>query len=311
MPGQLEHAGDRLEDLVGEDDPGHVHLARPDRRPSPSRGRRPARSRGRARCRSGRRPSTARRRCGREVGLQPGQAALGERRPADVGDREVVPGAGPGEVAAQRRSPVGVGVEERERRRRVGDRVQPGEHRRPCRPAAGAGPRGRRRRASCRRSCRAARRAGPRPSMRSIRKNGVPSTSPVGSIQRTAGTGTSVSSPHDPHRVVLVLERVAREDREVLGGRGDPGDVLAPALLAALGPGGVEEQRLRRHAVGVDAAVQHDDGVGAGGQHGRPATRPAGRERSRRGSNVAASGRGRGAWITWAFVTRSMTWNVF
>ena len=28
-----------------------------------------------------------------------------------------------------------------------------------------------------------------------MRKKGVPSTSPVGSIQRTVGTGTSVSSP--------------------------------------------------------------------------------------------------------------------
>ncbi len=32
------------------------------------------------------------------------------------------------------------------------------------------------------------------PSTRSIRKNGLPSTVPVGSIQRTLGTGTSVSS---------------------------------------------------------------------------------------------------------------------
>ena len=36
---------------------------------------------------------------------------------------------------------------------------------------------------------------GTTPSIRSIRKNGVPSTSPVGSISPTAGTGTSVVSP--------------------------------------------------------------------------------------------------------------------
>ncbi len=33
------------------------------------------------------------------------------------------------------------------------------------------------------------------PSIRSMRKNGVPSTSPVGSMNPTAGTGTSVWSP--------------------------------------------------------------------------------------------------------------------
>ena len=36
---------------------------------------------------------------------------------------------------------------------------------------------------------------GTMPSTWSIRKNGVPSTSPEFSIQRTRGTGTSVSSP--------------------------------------------------------------------------------------------------------------------
>ena len=72
--------------------------------------------------------------------------------------------------------------------------------------------------------------------------------------------------------VVLVLEVVAREDRDVRGGRRHPRDVLALTGPAVLGPGRVEDQGLRRHAVGVDAAVQRDLGVGAlGEQPGQPA----------------------------------------
>ena len=81
----------------------------------------------------------------------------------------------------------------------------------------------------------------------------------------------------DPHRVVLVLERVVGEDRQVLGRRRDARDVLADACLAVLGPGDVEDDRLRRHAVGVDAAVQRDDRVGARRAAPWPATRPVGR----------------------------------
>ena len=62
--------------------------------------------------------------------LEPGEAALDERRAPAVGDRVVVPGPGPGQVAAQRRVPGGVG----RRGTRTCDAasaiaVQPGERR--------------------------------------------------------------------------------------------------------------------------------------------------------------------------------------
>ena len=82
----------------------------------------------------------------------------------------------------------------------------------------------------------------------------------------------------DPHRVVLVAQRVAREDRHVLLCRSDPGDVRAGTLLAVLGPGRVEHEGLRRHAVGVDAAVQRHLGVGPGGQlSGQPFAQESGK----------------------------------
>ena len=174
-------------------------------------------------------PAQHRRRCrsGRLASSQARPRSMSRGAP-DVGDGEVVPGAGPGQVAAPARCrPACVrGRGTRTWSRRPGSRAAR-RRRRPCCPGAGAAPRRRRRRASCRRSCRAARRGGTSPSIRSIRKNGVPSTSPVGSIQRTCGTGTSRALADDPDRVVLVLERVVREDRQVLGRGRDPGDVLA------------------------------------------------------------------------------------
>ena len=84
------------------------------------------------------------------------------------------------------------------------------------------------------------------------------------------------------------------------GGGRDPGDVLPRALLAVLGPGRVEDERLRAHAVGVDAAVQRDLRVGAVGQRaGQP-----GLEQPRDGGGVAAGtlelevrGRALGHWL--------------
>ena len=68
------------------------------------------------------------------------------------------------------------------------------------------------------------------------------------------------------------------------GGGRDAGDVLPQPLLTVLGPGGVEDERLRAHPVGVDAAVQRDLGVGAVGQlTGQP-----GLEQPRDGGGVAA-----------------------
>ncbi len=122
----------------------------------------------------------------------------------------------------------------------------------------------------------------------------MPSTSPVGSIQRTAGTGTSVLLADDPHGVVLVLQRVVREDREVVRRRARPGRRTRPC---ARSPSSVqvdvEDQGLRGHPVGVDAAVQRDHA----GRRRRAGTvpaspRPAGGQRCRRrGSSAASSGR--------------------
>ena len=300
MPGQLEHPGDRLEDLVGEDDPatGRARAARSP--PSPSRGRAtgskstyimlpirespqhstsssvragwPRASPGRARraasgrCR-GRRSRTRRgsARGSSPAGSRPGGAGRGSRRSS--------PASG---IACSSASTSMVAVLE---------------------PALVLG--ATRRPASCHRSCRAARPAARRPSMRSIRKNGVPSTSPVGSIQPDGRHGHVGPLADDPHRVVLVLERVVREDRELVRRRRDPGDVLAPSAARRPRSRRVEDQRLRGHAVGVDAAVQRDHRVGARGQ--RPVSQSSSSRPGRwlrRGASAASSGRPVAACVT-------------
>ena len=204
-----------------------------------------------------------RRALARQVGLEPVERALGERRAADVGRRPTRTRPRPREVA-------------RERGRRPGSVRGRGSRTSSARPGSRAGRRSpatelscsrrwssrSRRRASCRRSCTAA-----RPAARPV--------DPVHQEERRAEhlagrlEQPDVRHRHvgpladDPHRVVLVLERVVHEDRELVGGRRDPGDVLAVLALAVLGPVGVEDQRLRAHAVGVDAAVQGDLRVGA------------------------------------------------
>ena len=112
-----------------------------------------------------------------------------------------------------------------------------------------------RRRTSCRRRCRASRRAARSPSTWSIRKNGVPSTSPVGSIQRTAG-----------HRHVGELGRPAAAPRT--GGPSDrrgtpgrparsarPGPPTSARRARRPGPPAGQDDGLRGHPVGVDAAL--------------------------------------------------------
>ena len=103
-------------------------------------------------------------------------------------------------------------VEEGERRRRRRGSRAARRRSRPSRPAAGAGRPRRRRGASCRRSCRAARPAGSTPSIRSIRKNGVPSTEPVGSMKLTARHGDVGQLADEPHHFVLVV-RARRSGR--------------------------------------------------------------------------------------------------
>ena len=279
-PGQLQHPGDRLEDLVGEDDPGQVELARADR------GHLPVQDADRLEVAvehvadPGVAPAQHGLVGAGQVGLEPVETALDQRRAAEVGDREVVPGAGACEIAGQG-GLAGVGrVEERERRVRVGDRVQPRDHvdGRVLQPALVLG--------------------------RGVVEPVVPEVvgqhvlrdhalDPVHEEERRAEhlagglhpadlrDGDVGGLADDPDRVVLLLERVGREDREVVGGGRDAGDVLPHAPLAALGPGDVEDQRLRRHAVGVDAAVQRDDRVGAVGQHRPQPPRQSGRQGAR------------------------------
>ena len=143
----------------------HVHLARADRRPSPSRGRRPARSRGTSRCRSARRPSTAPASSGvGQVGLEPGERRA--RRSASGRCRGPRTRTRPAPARGCARAAVAPGVVRRSRKAnvvgRVRDRVQLGEHLdgRVLEPPLVL--RATRRRASCRRSCRAARPAGRR-----------------------------------------------------------------------------------------------------------------------------------------------------
>ena len=66
---------------------------------------------------------------GRGASLEPCQPALDQRRPPAVGDRIVVPGAGPRQVAAQWRITGGIRLQEREGGRRIRDAMQPGDHR--------------------------------------------------------------------------------------------------------------------------------------------------------------------------------------
>ena len=105
----------------------------------------------------------------------------------------------------------------------------------------------------------------------------MPSTSPVGSIQPHRRDGYVGELADDAHGVVLVLQLVAREDRHVLRPTGATRATYSPCAAPVLGPVDVEDERLRRHAVGVDAAVQRDDRVGPLRQDGRqPLGQPSG-----------------------------------
>ena len=255
MPGQLQRAGDGLEDAVREHQPGEVHLARADG------GHLPVEDADRLEVAvehvadPGVAPAEHRVGAGRDVGLEPREAALDERGRPAVGDREVVPGPGPRQVAAQRRVPGGVRVQERERGRGVGDAVQPGDHRHGAvlQPPLLLGARVE------------------QPVVAEVVGQHIGrhhALDPVHQEERRAEHVAGRLHPPDrrhrhvavlgrqPHGVELVLQPVRREDGHVLGGRGHSGDELALAPLALLGPRGVQDQGLGRHPVGRDAGVQ-------------------------------------------------------
>ena len=108
------------------------------------------------------------------------------------------------------------------------------------------------------------------PSTRSIRKNGLPSTSPVVSSQRTRGTATSVSSPTRRITSMLVVQAVVREHRHVGFGGRDPGHPVLFDRAACVQPAPGQQDRLRRHAVGVDAAFHGDLGRDITQNRGQP-----------------------------------------
>ncbi len=192
-----------------------------------------------------------------QVGLEPGQPTLRDGGTADVRDGELVPGLHPRQVARQRGGAVVRRVEERERALRVGDRVQVGEHldRRVLEPALVLATRVE------------------EPVVAEVVGQHVARDEPVDAVHQEERSAEDVTRglhppdlrdgdvgglPHDPDRVVLVLEGVLLEDRKVLGCRCHPGDVLPGSLRPGLGPGDVERHGLGRETVLLHRAVQHD-----------------------------------------------------
>ena len=130
MPGHAEHLGDRLEHH-GARTPSTTGPSRAGRaRPSPSRGRRPASKSWYMTLPMRESPQHSTVSAGGvgHVGLEPVEGPLGHRRAADVGDRPLVPGARPREVARERRSRPGSRAGRGSRRRSAASGIA-------CRPA--------------------------------------------------------------------------------------------------------------------------------------------------------------------------------
>ena len=213
------------------------------------------------------------------MGLEPGQRTLGGRRRREVTDGEVVPRTHLGEVAVQQGVADLLGGEVAEALERVGDGVQPGQDvdggvLQPAlvgavgvvEPVVAEG---------------VGQHVGRDDALDPVHEEAGGAEDLAGLLQPPHARDRHVGELADlADHLELVAEVVAREDREVLGGRGHAGDERVRRPLAALGPGRVEDQGLRGHAVGVDAAVQHDLGVGAvGEQRGQPPLQGRGHER--------------------------------
>ena len=254
-PGQ---AGEFLKDHVREDDPRHVQLARAERRHLPVQHRDraevlvehvadPRVTPGQHRLPGGD--------VGGEVVFQPLQALLDQRRAADVGNRELVPFLEPVQLAAQRcvtgRNGLG---EESERLVRVGNRVQLRQHLD-----------GRVLQCALLFGCGVGEPVAAEGVGHHVGRNDaldVIHQEERGAEHRALGidpahlryrhVGEFLDQPDD---VVLVVHPVLGEHRHVFGGGRHPGDPLLLDLLAVLGPAAGQDDGLRRHAVGVDAAL--------------------------------------------------------
>ena len=192
----------------------------------------------------------------RDVGLEPGQGTLDRRRGGEVADGEVVPRADLGEVAVQQRLAVLLGREVAEAAQRVVDRVQPGQDvDGGVLESALVGPVGVEEPVVTEG---VGQHVGRDDALDAVHEEAGSAQHLAGLLQPAHAGDRDVGELADlADDLVLVAELVAREDREVLGRRRDAGDHGHGVAGAALGPGRVEDQRLRRHAVAVDAAVQH------------------------------------------------------
>ena len=271
MPGQ---AGELLKDHVREDDPGDVHLPRPEHRHLPvQHGNRPEVGVQHI-ADAGVAPHQHRIRggdVGGPVRLEPVQRPLDQLGAADIGDRELVPGLQPIEVAPQRIR-FGPVIEEAECRFGFRDRMQVGDHLDGAvlqfALSLGGGVR--------------------EPVVAECVRHHVRRHLALDVIhqeeRRAEDRARRFQPPHagnwdvglladQSDDVELVVHPIRREHRHVLrGGRHPRHPLLFPAL-PVLVPAARQDDRFRRHAVGVDAAFHGDLGCGTAGHHGRQPTR--------------------------------------
>ena len=281
---QAGQAGELLKNHVREYDPRDIHFARPEHRHLPVQdGDRPEVGVQHV-TDAGVAPNQHRIR-GRDVGgpirLEPVQRSLEQLRAADVGDGELVPGLQPIEVAPQRvrfRSrlagdigPSDVG-EEPERRLGVGNRMQFGDH------LDGA---------VLQFALTLGRGVGEPVVAERVRHHvrrhlalDVIHQEELGAEHRTCrfkpphprNRDVCVLA-HQPDDVELVVHPIRREHRNVLRGGRHPGNPLLFPALPIFVPAAGQDDRLRRHAVGVDAAFHGDLGCDAARHHGGQPTR--------------------------------------
>ena len=190
-----------------------------------------------------------------QVGLEPRERPLDEWGPGQVRGGPLVPPTRLGETAREQGVAGRIRNEEGEGPLVVRDRVQPGQHLdRPVLQALLLLGRGVEEPVV--------------PEVVGQHVRGHDPLDPVHQEERRADHPTCrLEPPHsgdrdvgeladEPHHVVLGLQVVRLENGNVVGTRSHAGDVLTEVLLTVLGPGDVENDRLRRHAIGVDARVE-------------------------------------------------------
>ena len=246
-----------------------VDLARADGRPSPSRGRRRARSPGRARCRSGSRPSTS---TGAVAATSSGRFASSQRSARSTsGERPRSGTANSYQARSQprlRRSALSRAGRRRSRKPKVS--AASGIACSLRQPSTVLSWRSR-----CSSGGASASQLSPKvygmtsggttPSIRSIRKNGVPSTSPVGSSHRPSAPGRRSSRrPAGSRRTGGPAGRTGTPGRP--RSEGATRATHFSSCCSTLGlPASGQDDGLRGHPVGVDAALHGDLRRGAAG----------------------------------------------